>query len=257
VRDAARHVHERAIGKTRRFRDRRRSASPMLGPQSPGEVAMGEGLTVWSERRCAMRVPVRGTVVLHVTDGPLHGRLENLSHSGALLSVAAQPLDREHEVELRLLDGAGMVGARTVRSEQAAPGMGWRIAVAFDRVDDEIRGAIDAAIDAAVSAARHRPILVIDADEPRRTRLIDRLVDQGMTPVSPRTPLETIDLLTRAQLAISVCMLTPDAALEGVLADAFPWVTTSAITDDVETTVTRAIATWSDTPVARFGMSIG
>jgi hypothetical protein len=91
---------------------------------------------------------------------------------------------------------------------------------------------------------------------PRRTRLIDRLVDRGMTPLAPRTPLETIELLTRGQLQISVCMLPPDTDLATVLADSFPWVTTSEITDDLDATVTRAIDTWSATPVARLGVAI-
>ncbi len=216
---------------------------------------MGEDLASWSERRCAMRVPVRGTAVLHAHAGHLHGTVENLSRSGALLCVPSQPLHRDHEIELRLIDGSGMISARTIRIEPDREG--WRIAVAFDRVDGALRVSIDASIDAALSAARRRPILVIDTDEPRRQRLMDRLVDRGMTPLAPRTPLEMIDLLTRAQLQISVCMMTPFADLETVLADSFPWVTTSAITDDDDATVSRALETWATTPVARIGVAIG
>ncbi len=164
-------------------------------------------------------------------------------------------MHRDHEIELRLIDGSGMISARTIRVEPDRDR--WQIAVAFDRVDPAMRSSIDASIDAALSAARRRPILVIDPDERRRLRLMDRLVDQGMTPLAPRTPLEMIDLLTRAQLQISVCMMTPTADLETVLADSFPWVTTSAITDDVDATVSRAVETWSTTPVARLGVAIG
>ena len=44
-----------------------------------------------SERRRAMRVPVRGTVVLRGGDKALHGTLENLSQSGALVQLSAVP----------------------------------------------------------------------------------------------------------------------------------------------------------------------
>ena len=218
---------------------------------------MGDHLASWAERRRAMRVPVRGVAVLHAHAGPLRGTVENLSHSGALLTVEAEPVAFDHEVELRLLDGSGTVSARTVRVEQLHPDAGWRIGVAFDRVEPAMRASIEASIDGAVSAARRRPILVIDANAPRRTRLIDRLVDRGMTPLAPRTPLETIELLTRGQLQISVCMLTAGTDLATVLADSFPWVTTSEITDDLDGTVTRAIDTWATTPVARLGVAIG
>ncbi|MBL0219020.1 MAG: PilZ domain-containing protein [Myxococcales bacterium] len=204
-----------------------------------------------------MRVPVRGTAVLHAHAGPLHGTLENLSRSGALLQLETEPVDPDHELELALVDGRGTIGARTVRVEPAPRDQGWWLAVAFDRVDPEMRGSIEAAIETSLAAARERPILVIDSHEARRTRLIDRLVDRGMTPLAPRTPLETIELLNAAHLTISVCLLTRGADLEDVLADAFPWVTTSEITDDVEATVARAIDTWCATPNARFGIAIG
>ena len=217
---------------------------------------MGIDLASWSERRRSMRVPVRGTAVLQAHAGPVHGTVENLSHSGALLTVPARPSDDDHELELRLLDGGGTVGARTVRVESRSDG--YRVAVVFDRVDPAMRASIANAIEAALAAARHRPILVIDDPGPRRAELIDRLVDRGMTPLAPRTPLETIDLLTRTHLQISVCMLPPHRAdLATVLADSFPWVTTSEITDDLGDTVARAVETWSTTPVARIGVAIG
>lgn len=218
---------------------------------------MGEELASWSERRCAMRVPVRGTAVLHAQAGPLRGTLENLSRSGALLQLETEPVDGDHELDLALVDGRGTIRARTVRVEPAPRDHGWRIAVAFDRVEPAMRTAIEAAIETAIAAARQRPILVIDSHEARRRRLIDRLVDRGMTPLAPRTPLETIELLNGAHVAISVCLLTRGADLEDVLADSFPSVTTAEITDDVEATVARAIETWAATPSARHGIAIG
>ena len=214
------------------------------------------------ERRCALRVPVRGFAVLHAENGPgpLHGSLENLSQSGALVNFASRPPTDNLELELRLDDGDGWVTARTVRVERVNPNTqrgGWRIAVMFDRVEPAMRAAIDAAISHALSAARRRPILVIDDRVERRTNLIARLASEGMT------PLEAIDLLTRSQLHVSVCMLAPGFGVESsrdlatILSDSFPWVTTAEISDDIDDTATRAVAAWAETPVARLGVAIG
>jgi hypothetical protein len=228
------------------------------------EGSMGE-----TERRCALRVPVRGYAVLQALSGtgPLHGSLENLSRTGALVNVATRPPIDHLDMELRLSEGDGWITARTVRVERvglgifAGRGSRWRIAVVFDRVPANIRDAIDSAIDHAVSAAQRRPILVIDDKTERRTSLVTRLESEGMTPLAPNTALEAIDLLTRAQLHVSVCMLAPGFGVERgdiatMLADSFPWVTTAEIDDDVDATTGRALAAWAATPVARLGVSI-
>src|SRR4051812_45573266 len=79
------------------------------------------------ERRRALRVPVRGGAVLYGSSGPLHGMIENLSQTGALVSVASRPVEDELDIELRLAEGGGWVVARIVRAQPGA--MGWRIAV--------------------------------------------------------------------------------------------------------------------------------
>jgi CheY-like chemotaxis protein len=221
---------------------------------------------VRDERRCNLRIPVRGFAVLHAENGPgpLHGSLENLSQSGALVHVASKPPDANLDLELRLEGGDGWVTARTVRVERVNPNTqrgGWRIAVAFERVEPGIRAAIEMAISHALSAAKRRPILVIDDQASRRTTLIERLLSEGMTPIAPRTPLEAIDLLTRSQLYVSVCMLAPGFGVEStdlatILSDSFPWVTTAQISDDIDDTATRAVAAWAATPVARLGVAI-
>jgi len=193
-------------------------------------------------------------------EGPLHGTLENLSQSGALVKVSSKPATGTFDVELRLVDGEGWVSAHAVRIEPAAKR--FRIAVAFDRVDASMRDAIDASINAALSAAQRRPILVIDDRTERRASLIERLAKRGMTPLAPKTPLEAIDLLTRSQLHVSVCLLAPgfgvpSTDLATILSDSFPWVTTTEISDDIEATTTRAIDAWAETPVARIGTAIG
>jgi len=190
----------------------------------------------------------------------MHGTLENLSHTGALVSLAAAPTDADVEIELKLVDGNGWVSARTVRVE-TAPRKGVLLAVVFDRVEPAMRASIDASINSALAAARRRPILVIDDHHSRRTQLIAALSKEGMTPLAPNTPLEAIDLLTRAQLHVSVCMLAPgfgvpSTDLASMLSDSFPWVTTTEITDDLASTMDRVIEAWAQTPVARIGAAI-
>lgn len=205
------------------------------------------------ERRRGLRVPIRGRAVLYGERGPLHGTVANLSHSGALLEVADQPFERVVDVELRLAEGAAWVNARAVRVEPIAKR--WRIAVAFDRVDPPLERAIRGAIDGALLAAQRRPVLVIDDRAERRDALIARLADRGMTPLAPRTPLEALDVLARAQLHVDVCLLAagfgvPTTDLEAVLTDSFPWVATREITDDVEQSARRAVEAWHASPMA-------
>ena len=120
----------------------------------------------WSERRRALRVPVRGVAVFYAEDGAVHGTIENLSSSGALVTIAGIPFEEMIDVELRLGGESGWVSARTVRIERTA--RKWRIAVQFDRVDDELRVAIEQAIQHALRAAHRRPVLVIDDRIARR-----------------------------------------------------------------------------------------
>ena len=214
---------------------------------------MGESM-ILGERRRALRVPVRGVAVLYASGGPLHGMIENLSQTGALVSVASRRAEEQLDMEVRLAEGSGWVVARVVRVEPHA--RQWRVAVAFDRVDQPLRDAIEASIASARGAARRRPILVIDENTVRKNNLITRLSDQGMTPLAPKTPLEAIDLLTRSQLHVGVCLLAPGFGvpshdLRAVLTDSFPWVSVAEITDDLEATTHQAIKTWKTTPIAR------
>jgi hypothetical protein len=222
------------------------------------EGTMGD-LASWSERRRALRVPVRGVAVFYAEDGAMHGTIENLSSSGALVTVAGIPFDEDIDVELKLGDDSGWVSAHTVRIERTA--RRWRIAVMFDRVDDQMRAAIEGAIDHALRAAQRRPIMVIDDRPARRVSLATRLAARGMTPLAPRTPLEAIDLLTRTQLHVNVCLLAPSFGqtvdeLRTLVSDSFPWVATAEISDDVELTVERALEAWSGTDVARIATAI-
>lgn len=211
------------------------------------------------ERRSALRVPVRGVAVFHKEDGAVHGTIENLSSSGALVSVRGVPTDGLHDVELKLGGESGWVSARTVRVERTARRV--RIAVTFDRVDDPLRAVIEGAIEHALRAARQRPILVIDELMVRRTELATLLAARGMTPFVPSTPLEAIDLLTRTQLHVNVIVFAPSFGhsgdeLRALVSDSFPWVSTAEISDDLEATVDRALEAWSGTDGARLASAI-
>jgi hypothetical protein len=211
------------------------------------------------ERRSELRVPVRGVAVFYAEDGATHGTIENLSASGALVTVAGVPNDNALDVELKLGVDSGWVSARTVRVEKTAKR--WRIAVAFEHVDPAVAASIDAAISSAIRAAQRRPILVIDDRIARRHDLVTRLAARGMTPLAPRTPLEAIDLLTRTQLHVNVCLLAPSfgqstAELRALVSDSFPWVSTAEISDDIDATVDRALQAWSGTDVARLSAAI-
>jgi hypothetical protein len=219
---------------------------------------MGD-LASWSERRRALRVPVRGICVFYAEDGATHGTIENLSRTGALVSVPGIPTDSSLDVELKLGVATGWVSTRTVRVERTAKR--WRIAVTFERLDAQLRAAIDSAIDHALRAAQRRPILVIDDHIGRRVDLVTRLAARGMTPLAPRTPLEAIDLLTRTQLHVNVCLLAASfgqttAELRSLVSDSFPWVTTAEISDDIEATVDRALEAWSGTDAARIASAL-
>ncbi len=88
-------------------------------------------------------------------------------------------------------------------------------------------------------------ILVVEERAERRRDLVDRLAARGMTPLAPATPLETIDLLTRSKLHVTVCMLAPANDFAEILEETFPGVTATEISDDLESTVDRAIDAWS------------
>jgi hypothetical protein len=215
-----------------------------------------------ADRRRTLRVPVRGVVVVHAQEGPLHGSIANLSYGGALVDVHAPLVPFfSAEVELLLGDFQSTVSTRTVRV-QVLPRRTWRVAVAFDRVDARTRDAIDHSITSALSAARRRPVLVIDNDDARRAALIRLLLERGMTPLAPRTPLDAIDLLTRAQLHIGVCLLAREglgavtAELERLVEESFPWVSITEIIDDIETSAGLAIAAWKQTPIARLDTAV-
>nr|HEX4317370.1 PilZ domain-containing protein [Kofleriaceae bacterium] len=218
------------------------------------------------DRRGAVRVPVRGVAVVHGGGllGKRRGTIENLSRTGALIRVAAvgTAVGDELDVELRvpgLVEGAACGGARVPgRARRVDRG---RVAVEFalDRMDDGTRDVLDVAIASAITAALRRPVLVLDDQPDRRRALSVRLIDRGMTPLAPGTPLEAIDML--AQLHVAVCLVSPfqaiDAAsFDAMVAESFPWVRTAAISDDLDATLARAAVAWSETDVGQLARAL-
>jgi hypothetical protein len=214
--------------------------------------------------------------------GAPHGRIENLSETGALVSLAAgrafEPdlVDRSGfagprstaeggcgggiDLELKLGVDTGWVSARAVRVERTRNhAQRWHVAVAFDHVGDTMRSAIEAAIACALRAAQRKPVLVVDERLARRRDLAARLGARGLTPLVPKTPLEAVDLLARAQLHVAVCLVAPSfgqsaAELRTFVTDAFPGVSTADISDDLDATVERAVAAWAGTDVGRLNV---
>jgi hypothetical protein len=220
------------------------------------------------DRRGAVRVPVRGVAVVYAGGRKRRGTIENLSRTGALIRGAHATTGDELDVELRVpgfVAGAAGSGARlaarAIRVEAATDDRTSRIAVEFalDRVDEGTRDLLDVAIASAITAGLRRPVLVIDDRAERRRALVSRLADRGMTPLSPATPLEAIDML--GQLHVAVCLVSSfrsvDAAsFDAMVADSFPWVRTAAISDDVDATVVRAAVAWSETDVGRLARAL-
>lgn len=221
-----------------------------------GEVSGGGG----ADRRGARRTPATGRVTLSRDGGAqaVHGTIENLSRGGVLVAVHGEPAaltpERVCEVEL-LLVGRAPVWARAhpVRREPAPGGV--LVALAFAEVSAPGVDVIEAELAAMHAAAVRRPVLVVDDDPARREAIGDALRARGMTSLAPRTPLDAIQLLSRAQLHIPVALIAsrfgsiPGAELERFLQGTFPWVEQVAITGDgaVVVAVTRAAQIWART----------
>jgi PilZ domain len=224
----------------------------MLGVR---EADMGD------ERRRALRVPVRGVAVFHTPDGDgaVHGIIENLSASGALISLSGEHDNPSTDVELKLGEGSGRVVAHTVRIERDVRHT--HVGIAFEQVEPTLAQLIEVMIENALRAAARRPVLVVDDLSARRSDLVARLTQRGMTPIAPTTPLEAIDLLARSQLHINVCLLAAGFGhsadqLRALVAESFPWVTAADISDDVDATVERAADAWSSSAMARLATAI-
>ncbi len=216
---------------------------------------MGDDMTA-SERRTARRFPVQGGAVFYAGGLGRRATVENLSSTGALVSIAVEraSLRDTTSVQLRLGIDTGRLAARAVRVEQA--GRRTMIALEFQGSDAHVRSVIEHAIEDARTNAVRRPIIVLDENETRRSILVSRLRASGMTVVAPRTPLEAFDQLARAQQFGCVCLLAPSfgqgiIGLRNVICETFPWAITNVIGDDLDSTLGYALASWGDTETAQ------
>ena len=165
---------------------------------------MGD-LASWSERRRALRVPVRGVAVFYAEDGAMHGTIENLSSSGALVTRRAA----FHSTRPRASSSssatrpAGSARARCASSAARTPrgGSRSRSIASTIRCAARSRAAIEHALARSAAPADPRDRRSHGARAGARST---RLAARGMTPLAPRTPLEAIDLLTRTQLHVNV-----------------------------------------------------
>lgn len=217
-----------------------------------------------SERRRALRAPVHGVAVLHRDRGPAQGHIENLSLSGVLVRVRerATPPDAPAgtewcDVELRLSATVKLVLVGQVVRIEARRGELW-IAIRFDGISPDHEDTIEERVVSAVESTRRRPVLVVDSLAERRDGLADALRDRRMTPLTPRTPLEMIDLLSHPERHVEVCLISPHFGdLRGreiatAIHEAFPWVKVVFVADDAIATVDDVQAAWDELDALSF-----
>jgi len=182
--------------------------------------------TIRPERRRSTRFSPKGTVLFHGEGAAQHGRIENLSRGGMLVStthpISADRLDRILEMELRL-DGIHdewlrisgrlcRIGDGTLAIELVAAPPAF-----YQLVNDN-----------TTASDRHIQILsvvLVDATESRRAAIADAFRAVGCTVVDVSTPLEAIVRLGEARFE-------PDLI---VIADSAP----SATSDDLRRFVER------------------
>jgi hypothetical protein len=210
-----------------------------------------------ANRRRALRAPARGLAVLHSTEGSLHAGIENLSCTGLLATASASAgFDRRGAdrffLDLRLADRPRIaVRGKTIRVETRDVRV--KIAVAFCDLERDAALAIEDAVSRAMEASQVQTLLVIDSDVERRARTAEALSASGIMPIVPRTPLEAIDLLSRARLHIGLCTIgkqfaeIPAIEIRQFLAEGFPWVRVLDAADEPAATVARAVAALAET----------
>jgi len=207
-----------------------------------------------SERRRALRAPVHGVAVLHRDRGAARGHIENLSLGGVLIRLRADdtPAGTEWcDVELRLsAKRTLMLVGQVVRTEMIR-GERW-IALRFDEVSPDHEDAIEDEVVGALETARWRPVMVVDSVEERRTGIAAALRDRRMTPLTPGTPLEVIDLLANPDRHVEVCVISPQFGdlrgreIASAIYEAFPWVKVVFFAGDAFTTIDDVQAAWDE-----------
>lgn len=208
-------------------------------------------LETGKERRRALRAPVHGHAVLHGERNVVGATIVNLSLGGVLVRAREVP-GRADGVELELhVPGTTLylVGV-AVRIDRDADGA--TIAFRFESVSPDAEDAIADAVVGAFAAARRRQVLIVDGVEDRRDDVADALRERGMTPLTPRTPLEVIDLLAAHGSQIELCLVSArfgdhvGLEIADVIRDAFPWVRVLHLRGDGETAAEDAASALDD-----------
>jgi hypothetical protein len=205
-----------------------------------------------TEKRRALRAPVHGHAVLHGDRSAAAGVIYNLSLNGALVRVREALAGGDSlEVELRLPNAKRYrIPSHTVRVDRLDDGP--RMALGFDRVSADAEDAIEDAVVMALTATRARRVMIVDAIEERRIDVAEAMGARGLTPLTPRTPLEVIDLLGDADRQIDVCAVSARFAdlagrdVTDFLKEAFPWVRIVRIGDDAVAVADDAAEAWRD-----------
>jgi len=215
-------------------------------------MALARGTSPFIDRRRALRAPLHGTAVLHGDRAAVNGNLEDISLTGARLHVR-DLLGRTDalEIELHLTRTIRIVvTAEAVRTERRDDGP--RLAVRFLELSADHEDAIEDAIERALASARLRPVLVVDGIEDRRLDLVDALRARNMTPLTPTTPLEVVDLLATPEHHVPVAAIGARFAdihgreMAAMIAETFPWVRIMVIGNDAGEMATDIAAAWDD-----------
>lgn len=145
------------------------------------------------ERRRDMRIAPKGTVQLRAGEHQQHGRIANLSASGAYIhtnvTVPERFLGRHADIELRLDAGTAEWLRATGRIVRVH---GDGVAIAFDLLAAPLVRMIDEISTASRARARIIAVVLIDADPQRRSAMAAGFRLTGCSVIEAATPLEAI-----------------------------------------------------------------
>ncbi|MCB9561708.1 MAG: PilZ domain-containing protein [Kofleriaceae bacterium] len=212
-----------------------------------------------TDRRHTLRAPVHGTVILHGDQAVVGGFIHNLSLTGVAIDARDAPAAGDEVlVELRLpgtrrLRARGRV-VRVERDDESA-----RIAVRFADLPADAEDAIEDELVLALGAVRRRAVVIVDDIEDRRVDVAEAMRERALTPLTPGTPLEVIDMLSDPSVHVDVCAVSQRFAdlsggdVASFLKESFPWVRIVRIGSDVSAAAEDAADAWDDVTDEQWG----
>lgn len=145
------------------------------------------------ERRRAIRIAAKGTLLFRTREYEQHGRIANLSEGGAYVvtstSTPERLLQRDVDLELRLDAGHAEWLRATGRVIRIHP-VG--VAIAFDLLAAPLLRMIDELSTASRADARIITVVLIDADPQRSSAMAAGFRASGCSVIEAATPLEAI-----------------------------------------------------------------